>query len=153
MKFCFFLAHFIQFLKAKLYIKTSTIKMYTYTLYRSIYFIFKNNTLRSPHFLWQFPLPAYRIVGPNNTGYSFNAWYLRWFCAGIRHYFNDKKSKCVLVQHSSASKVASDRKPQFVFGGSVIEYVDSLPHLGHIIASSNNDNLDIWNRRNSLWSD
>ena len=64
--------------------------------------------------------------------------------------FNAKKSQCLWVQHSSAIKVASDRKPQFVIGGSAIEYVDSWPHLGHIIASSNDDNLDILNRRNSL---
>ena len=54
------------------------------------------------------------------------------------------------MKHSSASKVASDRKPQFVIGGSVIEFVDSWPHLGHIIASSNDESLDILNRRNSL---
>ena len=57
--------------------------------------------------------------------------------------FNAKKSKCFWVQHSSASKVASDKKPQFVIGGSVIEYVDSCRHLGYVIASSNDDNLDI----------
>ena len=59
--------------------------------------------------------------------------------------FNAKKSKFLCVQHSSAT----DRKPQFVIDGSVIEYVDSWPHLGHVIASSNNDNLDILNKRNS----
>ena len=57
--------------------------------------------------------------------------------------FNVKKSKFLWVRHSSASKVASDRKPQFAIGGSIIEYVDSWPHLGHIIASSNKDNLNI----------
>ena len=40
-------------------------------------------------------------------------------------FFNAKKSKCLWVQHSTASKVASDRKPRFVIVGSVIEYVDS----------------------------
>ena len=55
------------------------------------------------------------------------------------------------MQHSSASKVVSDTKPKFVIGSSVIEYVDRWPHLGHIIASSNDDNLDILNRRNSLF--
>ena len=64
--------------------------------------------------------------------------------------FNAKKSKCLWVQHSSAIKVASDRKHQFVIGRSVLEYVDSWPHQGHIIASSNDDNLEILNRRNSL---
>ena len=55
------------------------------------------------------------------------------------------------MKHSSANKVASDRKLQFVIGGSVIEYVNSWrPHLGHIIESSNDDNLNILNRRNSL---
>ena len=54
------------------------------------------------------------------------------------------------MKHSSTIKFASDRKPQFVIGGYVIEFVDSWPHLGHIIASSNDDNLDILNRRNSL---
>ena len=34
--------------------------------------------------------------------------------------------------------------------GSVTEYVDRWPQLGYIIASSNDDNLDILNRRNSL---
>ena len=64
--------------------------------------------------------------------------------------FNAKKSKYLWVQHSSACKVASVRKPQVGIGGFVIECVDSCPHLGHIIASSNDDNLDILNRRNSL---
>ena len=64
--------------------------------------------------------------------------------------FNAKKSKCLWLQHSSPRKVASDRKPQFVIGGSVIKYVNSWPHLGHIIASSNDDNLDILHKRNSL---
>ena len=64
--------------------------------------------------------------------------------------FNAKKSKCLWVKHSSVINVASNRNPQFVIGGSVIEYVDSWPHLGLIIASSNDDNLDILNRRNSL---
>ena len=35
--------------------------------------------------------------------------------------FNAKKSKCLWVKHSSAIKVASDRKPQFVIGGSIID--------------------------------
>ena len=64
--------------------------------------------------------------------------------------FNAKKSKCLWVKHSSANKIVSNRKPQFVIGGSVIEFVDSWPHPGHIIASSNYDNLDILNKRNSL---
>ena len=54
------------------------------------------------------------------------------------------------MKHSSANKDASNRKPQFVIGGSVIEFVVSWPHLGRIIASYNDDNLDILNRRNSL---
>ena len=54
------------------------------------------------------------------------------------------------MKHSSANKVASERKPQLVIGSSVIEYVNSRLHLGHIIASSNDDNLNILNRRNSL---
>ena len=70
------------------------------------------------------------------------------FAQGFAIVFNAKMSKCLWVKHSSANKVASDRKTQFVIGGSVIEY--SWPHLGHIIASSNDDNLDILNRRNSL---
>ena len=57
--------------------------------------------------------------------------------------FNAKKSKCFWVKHSSAIKVTSDRKSQFVIGGSIIEFVDSWPHLGHIIASSNDDNVVI----------
>ena len=57
--------------------------------------------------------------------------------------FNAKKSKCLWVKHSSANRVASVRKPQFVIGGSVIEFVDNWPHLGHIMASSIDDNLDI----------
>ena len=54
--------------------------------------------------------------------------------------------------YNTALLVRSRRieKPQFVIGGSVIEYVDNSPHLGHIIASSNEDNLNIVNRRNSL---
>ena len=66
--------------------------------------------------------------------------------------FNAKKSKCHLVKHSSALKVASERKYRFVIGGSVFELVDSWPHLDLIIASSNDDNLDILNRLNSLWT-
>ena len=34
--------------------------------------------------------------------------------------FNAKKLKCRWVKHSSANKIASDRKPQFVIDGSVI---------------------------------
>ena len=64
--------------------------------------------------------------------------------------FNAKKSKSLWVKLSSAIKITSDRKPQFVIGGSVIEFIDCWPHLGHIIASSNDDNLDILNSRNSL---
>ena len=45
--------------------------------------------------------------------------------------FNAKTSKRLWVKHSSASKVTSIRKPLFVIDGSVIEYVDSWPHLGH----------------------
>ena len=48
--------------------------------------------------------------------------------------FNAKKSKCLWVQHRSASKLESDGNPQFVTGDSAIEYVDSWSHLGHIIA-------------------
>ena len=54
------------------------------------------------------------------------------------------------MKHSSPINVASDRKPQFVIDGSVIEFVDSWPHLGHITASSHDDNMDILNRHNSL---
>ena len=43
--------------------------------------------------------------------------------------FNAKKSKCLWVKHSSAIKVASDRKPQFVIGASVIEFADSWPQI------------------------
>ena len=64
--------------------------------------------------------------------------------------FNATIPNVFWVQHSPACKVASDRKPQFVIGGSVIEFVDSWPHLGNVIASSNDDNLDILSRRNSL---
>ena len=46
--------------------------------------------------------------------------------------FNAKKSKCLRVKHSSTTKVASDGKPQVVIGVSVIEFVDSWPHLEHI---------------------
>ena len=84
---------------------------------------------------------AYRVLGSNYTGYGFNAL--------ILHRNTLKRSKCLWLQHSSASKLALDRKPQFVIGDSVIEYIYSWPHLGHIIASSNDDNLDILKIRNS----
>ena len=61
--------------------------------------------------------------------------------------YNARKSTCFWMKHSFANKVTPDIKPQFVIGGSVIEFVDSWLHLGHFIASSNDDNLDILNRR------
>ena len=35
-------------------------------------------------------------------------------------------------------------------GGSVVDYVDSLPHMGHLISNTGDDRLDITNRCNSL---
>ena len=35
-------------------------------------------------------------------------------------------------------------------GGSIVEYVDSRPHLGHVISNTGDDRHDIINRRNSL---
>jgi hypothetical protein len=63
--------------------------------------------------------------------------------------FNGKKSKCILFppvgQHQE-----SNIKPVFSIGGNVIDYVDSWPHLGHILHNRNGDSEDILHRRNVL---
>ena len=55
--------------------------------------------------------------------------------------FNVQKSTCLWMQRISACDVSH-----------LAKFVDSRPHPGHAIISSNEDNLDILNRRNWLWS-
>ena len=65
--------------------------------------------------------------------------------------FNAAKSKCIYfppLSHYILHK--SGTKPCFSVGGSVIDYADSWPHLGHILNNHNTDCDDIINRRNVL---
>ena len=64
--------------------------------------------------------------------------------------FNSKKSKCISFDprygHSSPKK----NLPAFFIGRHVVDYVDSWPHLAHIISNTGDDRLDIINRCNSF---
>jgi hypothetical protein len=63
--------------------------------------------------------------------------------------FNASKSKCLLF-HPAGCKRHCTPRPTFCIGNKEIEYVESWPHLGHVLCSSFSDCKDILNRRNSL---
>ena len=64
--------------------------------------------------------------------------------------FSAKKSKCILFDPCYGYSSSKRNIPYFFIGGSVVEYVDSWPHLGHIITNTGDDRLDIISRFNSL---
>ena len=58
--------------------------------------------------------------------------------------FNAKKSKVIVSAPGGVTKSASlVRNPVFYIGGSVVEYVDQWPHLGHLFTSNRDDKSDI----------
>ena len=63
--------------------------------------------------------------------------------------FNAKKSKCISFGPCYGDSSPKKNVPAF-FGGSIVDYGDSWPHLGHIISNTGDDRLDIINRYNSL---
>ena len=64
--------------------------------------------------------------------------------------FNASKTKCILFQPACCNKMSCNAKPVFSIQNNNIEFVDSWPHLGHIINNKLNDCDDIINRRNIL---
>ena len=58
--------------------------------------------------------------------------------------FNATKSKCIVIGNK---RRANCPLPVFTLNGNLIEYVDSWPHLGHVISSKLIDDDDILNRR------
>ena len=64
--------------------------------------------------------------------------------------FNADKSKCILFGPCNGYSASKKNLPNFLIGGSVVDYVDSWPRLGHIISNNDDDRLDIINRCNSL---
>ena len=63
--------------------------------------------------------------------------------------FNASKSKCIYFTPLGSNSVANSLLCFFI-GGSVIKYVDSWPHLGHILHARSGDLDDILNRRSAL---
>ena len=62
--------------------------------------------------------------------------------------FNAKKSKCtVAAPRNRRHLLLSGNICPFVIDGKSIDFVDSFPHLGHIISSVSGDNEDIFHRR------
>ena len=67
--------------------------------------------------------------------------------------FNDSKSKCVIcTSRRKSSETEYLRGSQFTINGNVIEFVQSWPHLGHIITSNMGDASDIDRCRTKLIS-
>jgi len=64
--------------------------------------------------------------------------------------FNAYKTKCILFQPSCCNKMSCNAKPVFSIQDNIIEFVESWPHLGHIINNKLNDCDDIIDRRNIL---
>jgi len=66
--------------------------------------------------------------------------------------FNAKKSKCLLMKPSARSHVLNERLPTvpFCIGGNEIEFVDSWPHLGHILNVNRDDGSDIGKTQDML---
>jgi hypothetical protein len=64
--------------------------------------------------------------------------------------FNANKSKCLYFPSASCSHQAdSNQLPLFTIAGDYIEYVDSWPHLGHILNTDFSDDPDIIHRHNA----
>ena len=66
--------------------------------------------------------------------------------------FNASKSKCLLFKTSVGRQQHIEHLPStnFSIGGKVIEFVDSWPHLGHILNVYRDDGADMDKIRNSL---
>jgi hypothetical protein len=66
--------------------------------------------------------------------------------------FNASKSKCVVTKPSCGRNMALERIPTspFLIGGIEIEFVDSWPHLGHVLNKNRDDGNDIEKIRNAL---
>ena len=69
------------------------------------------------------------------------------FACDLHIVFNAAKSKCMYMGPKLKSSCSL---PEFLVGGSVIDFVDEWPHLGHIISSNGNDRADIMSKRNVL---
>jgi len=65
---------------------------------------------------------------------------------------NASKSKCVGTKPSCGRNMALERIPTspFRIGGIEIEFVDSWPHLGHVLNKDRDDGIDIEKTRNAL---
>jgi len=66
--------------------------------------------------------------------------------------FNASKSKCVVNKPACGRNTALERIPTspFRIGGFEIEFVDSWPHLGHVLNKNRDDGIDIEKTRNAL---
>jgi hypothetical protein len=66
--------------------------------------------------------------------------------------FNAAKSKCLIIKPSYGRNVGIRSLPTtpFRIGGKIIEFVDSWPHLGHILNVYRDDGMDIDKIRNSV---
>jgi len=66
--------------------------------------------------------------------------------------FNAAKSKCLIMKPSRGRNVVLESLPStpFCIGGKVIEFVDSWPHLGHVLNVNGDDGMDINKIRKAL---
>jgi len=66
--------------------------------------------------------------------------------------FNAAKSKCLIMKPSRGRNVAFESLPStpFCIGGKVIEFVNSWPHLGHVLHVNGDDGMDINKIRKAL---
>jgi len=66
--------------------------------------------------------------------------------------FNASKSKCVVTKPSCGRNMALTRMPTspFRIGGIEIEFVDSWPHLGHVLNKNRDDEINIEKTLNAL---
>jgi len=66
--------------------------------------------------------------------------------------FNASKSKSVVTKPSCGRNMALERisTSPFRIGGIEIEFVDSWPHLGHVLNTNRDDGIDIEKTRNVL---
>ena len=83
------------------------------------------------HVLWVFLCRRYCVASFDCMGHALNIIYLWlwWFFAIV---FNDKKSKYLWVEQSSAGKLSLFSKPDFCIGGARVNHVNSWPYLSHI---------------------
>ena len=66
--------------------------------------------------------------------------------------FNASKSKCLVFKTAGGTQLHMGHIPStnFCIGGKVIEFVDSWPHLGHILNVNRDDGADMDIIRNAL---